>query len=75
MNCVLIKKLNKNMSLQEFSKTVNNLAAKQCEIFNLDKNRIFGAEVFDLPESFYRSYYESGLTPEQTLEEMNENCF
>lgn len=59
-----------NLTLKEFAEKVNKLAIEQCEMFNISGKSPFKAKSFSLPESFYKPYFESGLTPEQTLEEM-----
>lgn len=66
------KKLPK-MTLKAFVKKVNDISHKECQKTNeaYDKGEsLFGAEHIDYPESLLKHYYGQGLTPEETLLEM-----
>lgn len=61
------------MTLQEFTKAVNALAQEDCDQLNRAYEKglaLFGAEHVDYPESLLRLYYNKGLSPRETLVEM-----
>jgi len=61
------------MTLKAFVKKVNDIARKECEEINkvyYEGKAIFGAKHYDYPESLLKHYYSMGLSPQETLKEM-----
>jgi len=61
------------MTLESFVKRVNDISLKECQAINeaYDKGgSIFGAEHIYYPEDLLKHYYNQGLSPQETLKEM-----
>lgn len=57
-------------TLEKFAEKTNKLISEKCELFNISGEFAFTSNHFNLPDIFYKPYFENGLTPEQTIEQM-----
>ena len=63
------------MNLTQFAEKVNTILEEQCEIFNLEKTGPFCAKHHWLPEMFFLPFFQKGMTPEETANEIvDEPC-